>query len=174
MRAPVGAARGQVLRTVAAYPGIHVREMERLLGLSSRLAAYHLEALEGEGVVQRVQEAGYARYFPALGRPKWGRRDVAFLCLMRRAAAFHLTLLLLAGGELGRAELARRLGLAQASVSYHLDLLQGAGVVAARTEGRRRLYALQDEAYVRGALANFTPLAEELEPFEAVWHGLFS
>ena len=168
-----GPTRATVLQAVAAYPGIHVREMERHLGLSSRLAAYHLEALEGEGAVQCVHEAGFARYFPALGRPKWSRRDVAFLCLMRRAAAFHVTLLLLSDGELPRAELARRLRLAQASVSYHLDQLQQAGVVAVRTEGRRRLYALEDAAYVRGALANFTPLPEELEPFEAIWNDLF-
>jgi predicted transcriptional regulator len=171
---PSGPIRAQVQQMVTDFPGVHVREMERHLGLSSRLAAYHLEALEGDGAVQRVQEAGYARYFPALGRPKWGRRDVAFLCLMRRAAAFHVTLLLLAEGELGRFDLARRLRLAPASVSYHLDLMQGAGVVAARTAGRKRLYALADEKYVRGMLANFTPLPEELEPFESVWNDLFS
>ncbi|HUR64191.1 MAG TPA: ArsR family transcriptional regulator [Candidatus Thermoplasmatota archaeon] len=168
-----GPTRVAVLRAVADFPGIHVREMERHLGLSSRLAAYHLGLLEEEGAVQRVQETGYARYFPALGRPRWSRRDVAFLCLMRRAAALHVTLLLLAAGELGRAELAQRLRLAPASVSYHLDLLQRAGVVVARTEGRKRQYALRDEAYARGVLANFTPLPDELEPFESVWSDLF-
>jgi predicted transcriptional regulator len=172
--APAAATRATVLQAVAAYPGIHVREMERHLGLSSRLAAYHLGALEEEGVVQRVQQAGYARYFPALGRPRWSRRDVAFLCLMRRAAAFHVTLLLLSAGEMGRGDLAARLKLAPASVSYHLDLLQADGVVVGRSEGRKRMYALKDEAYTRGALANFTPLPEELEPFESVWHDLFS
>ncbi|HUR62356.1 MAG TPA: hypothetical protein VM286_08360 [Candidatus Thermoplasmatota archaeon] len=167
-------ARAQVLRLVGEYPGIHVREMERHLGLSSRLAAYHLEALEAEGAVQRVQETGYARYFLALGKPKWSKRDVGFLCLMRRAAAFHITLLLLSSGPLGRSDLARSLRLAPASVSYNLDLLQGSGVVDSAMQGKRRIYALADEAYARGMLANFTPLPEELEPFESIWHDLFS
>ena len=57
------------------------------LGLSSRLASYHIEALEQEGKLQRVQETGYARFFPAAGHPKWPRRDVEFLCLMRRPVA---------------------------------------------------------------------------------------
>jgi predicted transcriptional regulator len=167
------AARAQVLQLVTEYPGIHVREMERHLGLSSRLASYHLGALEEEGAVQRVQETGYARYFPALGKPKWTKRDVGFLCLMRRGAAFHITLLLLSAGPLGRWDLARRLGLAGASVSYHLDLLAATGVVASAMVGRQRIYSLADEPYVRGMLANFTPLPEELEPFESIWHDLF-
>lgn len=167
-------ARAQVLDLVARYPGIHVREMERHLGLSSRLAAYHLESLEAEGFVQRVHETGYSRYFPTLGKPKWSQRDVGFLCLMRRGAAFRVTLLLLSAGATGRSGLAKRLRLAPASVSYHLDLLQKAGIVASHMEGKQRLYAVAEETYVRGMLANFSPLPEELEPFESVWHDLFS
>ena len=166
--------RAKVQRMVLEYPGIHVREMERHLGLSSRLAAYHLGSLESAGAVQRVPEAGYARYFPALGVPKWSQRDVASLCLLRRGAAFHVVLLLLSAGRLGRSDLARRLGFAPASISYHLDLLQRTGLVQAAMTGRQRIYSLADEAYVRGLLANFTPLPEELEPFESVWNDLFT
>jgi len=161
-----------VLDFVRRYPGVHVRAVERELDLSSRLAAYHLEQLEGEGRVQCVHETGFARYFPAVGKPRWSKDDVAFLCLMRRAAALRITLLLAAEGALGRAELGERLALARASVSYHLGQLVDAGLVASGLEGRRRLYRLANPEATLGRLANFTPLPDDLEPFDAMWHDL--
>ena len=164
--------RAQVLAFVRRYPGVHERAMERGLGLSSRLAAYHLQQLEAEGAVQRVQEAGFARYFPAVGKPKWSKADLEFLCLMRRAVALRMTVLLAAKGPLSRDELATGLSLARASVSYHLDQLKAAGVVAAEPAGRRMLYRLADPEATLGRLANFTPLPDDLEPFDAMWQDL--
>jgi len=164
--------RARVLSFVRAYPGVHVRAVERELGLPSRLAAYHLGQLEADGQVQRVQETGFARYFAAVGKPTWSRDDVRFLCLMRRAAALRVTVLLAGKGPLGRQEIGAELDLARASVSYHLDLLMAGGVVAAGREGRKVLYRLADPAATLGRLANFTPLPEDLEPFDAMWQDL--
>jgi len=165
--------RRHVLEFVATYPGIHVREVERRLGLPSRLAAYHLEQLEHDGDVQCVHEAGYARYFVAIGKPRWSKRDLEFLCLMRRAVALRITLLLLSDDELAQGDLAKRLNLAKASTSYHLTLMLEAGLLRSRKDGRHTFYRLQDPAYVRGMLANFTPIAEDLDSFTGMWNDLF-
>jgi predicted transcriptional regulator len=170
---PGAAVHAQVLAFVKRYPGVHVRAVERELRLSSRLAAYHLEQLESEGRVQCVHETGYSRYFPALGRPRWSKDDVAFLCLMRRPVALRITLLL-ASQPLGRSELGERLDLARASMSYHLGQLVDAGVVASDLEGRRLVYRLADAEATLGRLANFTPLPDDLEPFDAMWQDLLS
>jgi predicted transcriptional regulator len=169
---PGAAVHAQVLAFVKRYPGVHVRAVERELRLSSRLAAYHLEQLEGEGRVQCVHETGFSRYFPAVGRPRWSKEDVAFLCLMRRTAALRITLLLAAQGPMGRADLGQRLDLARASMSYHLGQLLDAGVVASDQEGRKLLYRLADPESTLGRLANFTPLPDDLEPFDAMWQDL--
>jgi predicted transcriptional regulator len=170
----MSAVRAQVLGFVRRYPGVHVRELERRLDLSSRLAAYHLASLEEEGRVQRVQLAGYARFFPAVGKPKWSRRDLEFLCLMRRPPALRLALLLLGDGPSSPKDLARRLDLPRASVGYHLSLLLAAGLLEMRPQGRRHAYAVADPGYVRAMLANFTPLPDDLDRFEAMWNDLFS
>lgn len=167
------AARQQVLGFVQRYPGVHVREIERQLGLPSRLAAYHLAQLEGEGKVQCVQEPGFSRYFPALGKPRWSRAEMQFLCLMRNAVALRITLLLLSEGEAAQGDIARRLKLAKASTSYHLALLLDAGMAGVRQQGRRRLYRLRDPAWVTGMLANFTPIPDDLDTFTGIWVDLF-
>ena len=165
--------RDQVLAFVRDYPGVHAREVERRLALSSRLASYHLDALEQDGEVERIAEKGYARYLPRVTRPRWSARDVQFVCLMRRAPAFRIVVLLLARGEMTQGDLAQTLHLAKASTTYHLQLLEAAGVVAAEPRGRQRWYALIDAPYVRGLLADFHPLPEDLEPFERLWDDLF-
>jgi predicted transcriptional regulator len=165
--------RALVLALVNRYPGIHGRRLERELGMSSRLADYHIEALEREGRVQRVQEAGYSRFFPAVGKPKWARRDVEFICLMRRPVALRVVLLLLADGPTGQGDIARRLDLAKASASYHLGMLLDAGCVCVAAMGRTRTYSIRDPAYVQGMLANFTPIPQDLEGFARVWDDLF-
>lgn len=168
----MGDVRARVLEFVKAYPGVHERAIERGLELPNRLAAYHLDLLESEGRVQRVQETGFARYFAAVGKPRWSQDDVRFLCLMRRPANLRITLLLASRGEVARQELAERLELAKASVSYHLDMLAESGVLSSRRDGRRILYSLADQDATLGRLANFTPLPDDLEPFDAMWHDL--
>ena len=164
--------RQQVLAVVRQYPGVHVRALERRLGLSSRLAAYHLQQLEAEGRVQCVHETGFARYFASVGKARFSADDVRFVCLMRRAAALRIVILLAGEGPLPRDELCDRLGLARASVSYHLAMLGDAGLVTSQRDGRRRMHALTDPAATLGRLANFTPLPEDLEPFDGMWHDL--
>jgi predicted transcriptional regulator len=165
--------REQILEAVQRYPGIHERQMERQLGLSSRLASYHLEQLEKQGAVQRVAETGFTRYFASLGAPRWSREDVAFLCLMRRPVALRIVILLASEPGLGRKDLARRLNLALASVSHHLETLHAHGMVTSDRDGRARAYRLADPAATLGRLANFTPIPEDLEPFDRLWRDLF-
>lgn len=159
-----GSARDRVLASVRRFPGIHVRELERRLGLSDRLAHYHLQQLAADGTVQMVEDVGFTRCFAAATRPRWSARDVAFLCLMRRDVAFRVTVLLL-DAPMTHGRLAKRLGLAKASTSYHLGDLRAAGVLDVEQIGRERHYRLADPAYVRGMLANFTPVPEDHDAF---------
>lgn len=166
-------ARTRVLAFVRDYPGVHTREVERRLGLSSKLADYHLAMLEGDGLVERVEEKGFIRFVPRVTRPRWSGRDIAFLCLMRRAVAFRITLLLLARGPMTPGDLSRALDLAKPSTTYHLHMLEDDGIVAVEPRGRERWVSLVDPARVRGLLAHFTPLPEDLDPFARVWSDLF-
>ncbi len=166
--------RERVLGFVRAYPGVHAREVERRLQLSSRLASYHLEALQEHGQVQCLEETGYSRFFPAVGHPRWSRREMQFLSLMRRQVSLRIVILLAQEGESTRERLAGRLNLARASVSHHLALLAEGGLLRAEQRGRERIVRLADPRHTLGMLANFTPLPDELEPFEQMWKDLMA
>jgi predicted transcriptional regulator len=162
--------REDVLGFVAKYPGAHGREVERQLGLSSKLASYHLQALESEGLVRRVGDGGYARFVRTDQR--LGAAEVEFVCLMRSSPALHITLLLLARSPMTPGTLAAELSLAKASVSYHLGALLQAEVVKAEAAGRERLYRLREPARVRRLLDGFHPIPGELDAFSALWDDL--
>ncbi|MEA3201268.1 MAG: hypothetical protein QOE90_2696 [Thermoplasmata archaeon] len=164
--------RGEILAFVERYPGVHAREVERQMGLSDRLAGYHLEALAADGALARVEDAGYVRYFPTETSRRLSARDLAFVCLLRRPPALQITLLLLANRELTPGAIADELALARPSVSYHLKDLAEHDVVTARREGRERRYALRDPAYARRMLASFHPLPGDLDAFSRLWDDL--
>lgn len=158
--------RERVLALVQAHPGLHERELERRLGLASRLTGYHLSVLEASGSLRRVQDSGYSRFFPV--DPSLSDQDLHDLCLLRRAPALRITVLLLSLGRAGNKALAQQLGLAKASVSYHLRLLVEAGVLSVTASGRHRHYELVEPTRIRTLLSRFSPLPEDLAPFEAV------
>ena len=165
-------SREAVLRFVKAYPGAHAREVERRLGLSSRLATYHLRGLEREGLVDRIEEPGFTRYVARSALPRLTAAELRFVCLMRRGPALAATELLLRHGELTPTVIAEELGLAKASVRYHLAALEQARVAAVREEGRERWYRLRDAGQVRRALARFEAIPEEPEAFDRMWDDL--
>src|SRR5581483_2219332 len=85
--------RDQVLGFVLDYPGVHAREVERRLGLSERLASYHLLALEQEGLLRRLDQGGYARFYPQEAARRLTRKDFDFIGLMRRPPSLQITVL---------------------------------------------------------------------------------
>ena len=161
----------KVLAFIRRFPGVHPREMERRLGLSEHLATYHLDQLSRDGRVQRLDEAGYCRYFPALSRRTWSQRELSFIALMRRPVALRIVVLLLEGAR-SQGEIAKALAIAKSSASYHLSMLVAEGFATGKKDGRRRIYDLGDRAWIRGALAGFTPLPEAPEPFDRLWDDL--
>lgn len=164
--------RQEILAFVEQYPGVHAREVERQLGLPNRLGAYHLDALAAEGVLERIDASGYARFFPRAATLRLTPRDVLFICTLRRAPALQIVLLLLSASEITPGAMAEELGLARPSVSYHLKELAAEEVVVARAEGRERRYALRDPAYARQMLASYHPLPGDLDAFSRLWDDL--
>jgi len=164
--------RVDILDFVRRYPGVHPREVERQMGLPTKLAGYHMDALVDEGLLRRVDESGFARYVPVGSKEQWTQRELAFTFLMRRGPPLRIALLLLSEGTLTPGAMADALGFAKASVSYHLAAMLDAGLVEVERRGRERCYSLADRAYVQRMLERFHPLPGELDTFTRLWNDL--
>lgn len=162
--------RDDILRLVERYPGVHTREIERQLGLPSRLASYHLQLLEAARLVKRVDEGGFTRYV-AQSQPI-SARDLKLVCLLRRPPALRIVLLLLSQEEMTPGLLGEALHLAKASISYHLRELLVAGVVKVTPVSRERHYRLADPRHMHALLGKFEPLPGDLDEFSKLWDDL--
>src|SRR3989442_14270211 len=76
-------ARGRIVAAIAAKPGIHMRELERIVGISLSGISHHLRVLENQGTVIGISDRHYRPDFlsrfnnPQRGAPPPPAREVA-------------------------------------------------------------------------------------------------
>jgi DNA-binding transcriptional ArsR family regulator len=163
--------RATILEFVRRYPAVHAREVERQLGLSDRLATYHLTALERDGLVRSLHEAGFIRYVPAA--PRVAAQHWRPLAALRHGPAYKIVMLLLQQTEATAGTIAAMLDQARPSTSYHLGQLKKAGLLKVRDEGRHRHYRLADPHRVRRLVRSAPPLPGTLDSFSRMWDEMF-
>lgn len=161
--------REALFRLVQRYPGLHLRELARELGISEQLALYHLNGLTHERLVRSEQDGIYRRFFAA-GRQPYHDRDRALMALLRQRVPFQIALLLLERRDATQKELVGQLALAKSTVSYHVNRLLEAGYLADPGDGRLRL-AQPDQ--VRRLVATWRPPTTFLDRFETFWRRFY-
>lgn len=130
--------RRRLLDMLDASPGLHLRELERRLGVPQATLRHHLERLRTRGLVEAYRDGRLLRFFPA-GEME-GREALAALRQepLRRA----LLLLLQAGGESDYRALAARADVPQSTLSTRLSALQARGLATLEKAGRETRWRL--------------------------------
>jgi DNA-binding transcriptional ArsR family regulator len=111
--------RARAMAMVGASPGIHMRELQRTLGVAPGNLAHHLRVLERAGLVRALRGPSFTGYFPA-GHPG---PEVALSPPARRVREAWL-----AAPAASARELAGATGLSKRAVLHHLRRLRQAGL----------------------------------------------
>lgn len=160
-----------ILACVQRYPGIHLRGVERELGVSSALVHYHVKQLEAKGLLVSALVGGYLRLYPKdAARPLAGDETLAVL---REEVPLHVVLLLLERGSITQSELVESLGLAKSTVSYHVDKLVSRGLLVRREKASEISLRLKDARRVRKLLASYSPTPDLVEKFRGIWSDFY-
>lgn len=126
---------------VSLQPGLHLRELQRLLGLSFSATRHHVEKLVKKGEIDRLEDGGYSRLYPA----GTSSDDQVLFCLLRAETDRKLLAFLLAEDSLSCKGLCDLSGLAKSTVSEHLAHLSKLGIVRIKlTDTRGVSYELID------------------------------
>lgn len=141
--------RARIYRYVLDYPGSHLREIHRDLGIGLGTLRYHLRELEERSLLSSSTERYFRRFFSSSGvsqelRPLLGPLRQERLCRIVR--------LLLDCGCMRHGELQAALRLPPSTVSHYLEILMNAGIVERRRESTATIYVIADERKVRRAL----------------------
>jgi DNA-binding transcriptional ArsR family regulator len=165
-------ARRRIFHAVRDYPGLHVREISRQVGMSVALVEYHLRVLADNGLVEGREDQRFVRMFAvAAGDAPKSSADRGALGVLRSRLRLQILLILLDHpGPMSHGALAAEAGLGKSKLSFHLRRLERAGLVRKTPTGwfepanRRRVLAM---------LLEFKPTPDLLDEFEELWLSLY-
>lgn len=154
-------------RHVLDAPGLHLSELLRRFPLAPSTVRYHLDQLERMGLLTRMEEGGYVRYYARLGggtgpKDALSRDDKRLVALLRQRAPAAIVHHLLEAGEASQGELATAARMSPSALAYHLKKLLEADLVAARREGKETRYSLTDPARVAALVYRLEPASPDL------------
>ena len=141
-------SRARIKLLVSFQPGLHLRELQRQIGLSFSSTRYHVDKLTSEGELDRVVDKGYSRIYPQGIDPK----DRVLLSLIRRKTDHKILSFLLAENSLTQRRLTEVSGLSKSTVSEHLATLLELEVVRTRAGGEQRTFELAEPAKMNGLM----------------------
>jgi len=161
--------RRAIYELVSSQPGLHLREIQRRLGMHINLVEYHLGHLIRSELVVEVKDAGYSRYFPTsppgegAGTDRLTSQEKRVLALLRQPMPLRIIVFLLATGHAQHRELCAHLGCAPSTLTYHMRRIVAQQVASQVTAGEGKGYSLVDRRGVARLLMLYRP-----EPFDQV------
>jgi predicted transcriptional regulator len=122
----------KIMGAVRLLPGIHLRELHRVVGLSFTSARYHVSKMVQAGDMEYYSHKGKVRLFP----PGVSESEKAILSEVRNNTA-NVVLKSIATVRLtSNAEISRATGLARSTVSKYVHIFMNLGVLGeSRTPG---------------------------------------
>lgn len=177
---PAGARSGTwaeaLLSFVQRYPGVHLREIRRRLGIPIGTLDYHLYRLGRQGLVMIRFQGGYKCAYPAVSEVLRGpipEPEKLLLALLRQPVPRALLLHLYLDGPSHPARLAESVDTTASNLSYFLKRLEAAGVLVREGQGATRVVRLLEPKRVHEVLLAYPPLAETtVDRFVRFWSEL--
>lgn len=174
MAEPRSASWAEALLTfVQRYPGVHLREIRRRIGIPIGTLDYHLYRMGREGLITVRFQGGYKCCFPGTSEAERGpipAEEQVLLALLRQPLPRALLLHLYLEGPTTPTDLIRSLATTAPNLSYFLKRLEAAQVVVREGAGPGRTVRLAEPKHVHQVLLKYPPLPETvLDRFLQFW-----
>jgi len=113
----LGNPRERILSAVVNHPGVHLRELPRIVGFSLRAIRYHLEGMRRDDLVVSQRTGRFLRFFP---RGAYSGQERALIAAVRVRAQREVLRVLLSKGPQRFSEAAAVLRTAGYFVTQHV------------------------------------------------------
>ncbi len=168
--------RRAIYKLVLSSPGLHLREIQRQLGMHVNLVEYHLHHLIASELVVSVDQGGYTRFFASQAPGEGSRvdrltsQDKRVLGMMRQPMPLRIMVYLLAAGSAQHKDVCEHLGCAPSTLTYHMKKLVKARIVIQTTAGDGKGYTLADRRGVARLLMLYRPAPfDQVDAFTELW-----
>ncbi|WMW21611.1 winged helix-turn-helix transcriptional regulator [Methanolobus mangrovi] len=126
--------RKRIFETIQRSPGIHLRELERILDMAIGNLQYHLHYMEKKNLISALRDEQFVRYF--IKDKELDGNDRKVLSFLRKKACRHILISLMEDPGMNNKDLSSAIGLSPSTVSWHLNKLVATGIVKKTVHGR--------------------------------------
>ncbi len=134
-------ARRRIYDALLASPGIYFREMQRQLDVPTGALEYHLNYLEGKGMILASKGKGYTRYFV---KDSLSERERKVMGALRSKNDRAVLMYLLINPCSGYEEIMEKCAMSRTSVAEAISRLTGMNLVGESRDERRNVYSVAE------------------------------
>lgn len=145
--------RRKIFAFIETSPGVHLRELQRVLDMPLTTLEYHLNYMARKKIVFAETEDHHKRYYTKPLDPE----DKKVLSALRQKRMREIVLIVLASEKAKHQLLADRLKLSHSALSSYLKYLVNKNILAREKIGYENLYTVRDEDRVAKVLIAYKP-----------------
>ncbi len=142
--------RKRVYDAIASSPGMHLRELSRVLDMPLGTLRYNLSYLEKHELIMSQMDARYKRYFPRRLSPLQKK----VLAKLRREVPRGIVLYLLMNPNSRHSDILANFDLSPSTVTYYIKRLISDGIIV-RSGEHDHYYSVVNSELVIGVLLNY-------------------
>jgi predicted transcriptional regulator len=149
-------------------PGLHLRELQRLIGMSFNSVRYQVDKLTASGEILRIEEGGFSRLYPV----GTSDADKALFSAIRRPTDRQILAIMIKTRRVSHRELSTLTGFAKSTLSEHLGRLAEIGAIVRRISSESTVeYELTDPARIEALInvQNLTLVRKATDRFIDLW-----
>ena len=144
--------RNKIYNAIHLSPGMHERQLSRILNIPLSTLKYHLNYLEKKQLILIKYDGHYARYY-VIG--KHSQLDKIVLGILRQSASRKIILFLLSNPDSHHKDICNHLKLARSTTTFHLNNLLKLGIITKKQSGRNTIFNIRDKDHIIRLLISY-------------------
>ncbi len=143
--------RRKIYKVIEYNPGIHLRELQRVLEMPLTTLDYHLSYMVRKQIIYSELEAHYKRYYAKA----LDREDKKVLSALRQKKLREIVFLVLTHEKVKYQFMLEYLKLPNSTLSFYLKYLVDNGILIKNKVGYETIYTIKDEEQVTKVLVAY-------------------
>jgi predicted transcriptional regulator len=133
--------RGKIYSLIKKNPGLHTRELQRILGIPLASLEYHLSYMTRHGIIVEEKSEHYTRYYCLPFDPE----DQKVLSVLRHGALRKIVLIIMVSKKAKYRFLVETLKMPMSTVSFYLKYLLKNNIIERTKIGYENMYTIKNE-----------------------------
>ena len=161
------ARRRKIYKVILENPGLHIRQLQRIVGIPLTSLQHHLNYMSRRNIVLEEKSEHYTRYYSKL----LDSEDKKILLLLRQKTARQIVMMILVNKKAKYRSIVQASGLPSSTISFHLKQLLDNQVVERTKIGYENIYTLKDEDKITKVLVAYQPsfLDKMVDKWTSTW-----